>query len=78
VRREVEEVTGRLGWTKSALREMVKIDSFTRESERFNGLSCLIMTRKVSNPLGYTFSNGVTLPLGTIVSVANYATHHDD
>ena len=40
LRREVEEVTGRLGWTKAALREMIKVDSFVRESERFNGLSC--------------------------------------
>ncbi|KAJ7250589.1 cytochrome P450 [Mycena rebaudengoi] len=78
LRREVEEVTNRLGWTKAALREMIKIDSFVRESERFNGLSCLIMTRKVVNPAGFTFSNGVTLPFGAIVSVANYATHHDD
>ncbi|KAJ7695419.1 cytochrome P450 [Mycena rosella] len=78
LRREVEEVTSRLGWTKAALREMIKVDSFVRESERFNGLSCLIMTRKVVNPLGFTFSNGVSVPFGAIVSVANYATHHNE
>jgi hypothetical protein len=36
------------------------------------------MTRKVVNPLGYTFSNGVSVPFGAIVSVANYATHHNE
>ncbi|KAG6808415.1 hypothetical protein H0H92_004233 [Tricholoma furcatifolium] len=78
LRNEVEAVVGRQGWTKAALRDMVKIDSFVRESERFNGLSSLIMTRKVVNPKGFTFSNGVHLPMDSIVSVANYATHHDD
>ncbi|KAG6909195.1 hypothetical protein DXG01_001709 [Tephrocybe rancida] len=39
LRKEVEDVIARLGWTKAALRDMVKVDSFVRESERFNGLS---------------------------------------
>lgn len=97
LRNEVEEVIAKLGWTKAALRDMVKIDSFVHESERFNGLSSctslihyhvtsmircqdltVIMTRKVANPKGFTFSNGVHLPVDTIVSVANYATHHDE
>jgi hypothetical protein len=98
LRNEVEGVIAKLGWTKAALREMVKVDSFVRESERFNGLSSctsvhtlsykpcsnlipefeVIMTRKVINPKGFTFSNGVHLPVDTIVSVANYATHHDE
>ncbi|KAF8961742.1 cytochrome P450 [Flammula alnicola] len=78
LRNEVEGAIAKLGWTKAALREMVKVDSFVRESERFNGLSSLIMTRKVVNPKGFTFSNGVHLPEDTIVSVANYATHHDE
>ncbi|KAF8904069.1 cytochrome P450 [Gymnopilus junonius] len=78
LRNEVEGVTEKLGWTKAALRDMVKVDSFVRESERFNGLSSLIMTRKVVNPSGFTFSNGVHLPMDSIVSVANYSTHHDD
>jgi hypothetical protein len=98
LRNEVEGVIAKLGWTKAALREMVKVDSFVRESERFNGLSSctsvhslfhkpcsnlipefeVIMTRKVICPKGFTFSNGVHLPVDTIVSVANYATHHDE
>ncbi|KAG6856475.1 hypothetical protein H0H87_004054 [Tephrocybe sp. NHM501043] len=78
LRNEVEDVVARHGWTKAALREMVKVDSFVHESERMNGISALIMSRKVVNPKGFTFSNGVHLPKDSIVSVANYATHHDD
>ncbi|KAJ3859187.1 cytochrome P450 [Lentinula novae-zelandiae] len=77
LREEVENIVTRVGWTKAALNKMIKVDSFVRESERFNGLSCLIMTRKVVSAKGFTFSNGVTLPEGTCVSVANYAIHHD-
>lgn len=95
LRKEVEDVVSRMGWTKAALREMVKVDSFVRESERFNGLSscklfyfrCIfnsyliptvIMTRKVVNPDGFTFSNGVHLPFNSVVAVANYSTHHNE
>jgi hypothetical protein len=40
LREEVRDVVGRFGWSKAAMREMVKVDSFVREAERFNGLSC--------------------------------------
>jgi hypothetical protein len=35
LREEVEEVTKREGWTKSALNQMCKLDSFVKESQRF-------------------------------------------
>lgn len=34
LREEVEEVTKREGWTKAALDQMCKIDSFVKESQR--------------------------------------------
>ncbi|KAF8828381.1 hypothetical protein HHX47_DHR4000983 [Lentinula edodes] len=40
LREEVENIVTRVGWTKAALNKMIKVDSFVRESERFNGLSC--------------------------------------
>ena len=36
LREEVEEVTKREGWTKTALDQMCKIDSFLKESQRLN------------------------------------------
>ncbi len=34
LREEVEEVTNREGWTKTALDQMCKVDSFLKESQR--------------------------------------------
>ncbi|KAG6856477.1 hypothetical protein H0H87_004056 [Tephrocybe sp. NHM501043] len=78
LREEASEAIAQYGWTKTALLRMVKIDSFMRESERMNGLGSLLMTRKVVNPKGFTFSNGVHLPKGAVVSVANLATHRNE
>lgn len=36
------------------------------------------MNRMVVKPGGFTFSNGVTLPKGTLVSAAEQATHFDE
>lgn len=36
------------------------------------------MNRVVTKPGGFTFSDGTTLPEGTYLSVAIYATHHDE
>jgi hypothetical protein len=35
LREEVDEVTKREGWTKAALDQMCKVDSFVKESQRF-------------------------------------------
>jgi hypothetical protein len=41
MREEVEHVVAAQGWTKAALGDMHKVDSFIRESQRVNGLgSC--------------------------------------
>jgi hypothetical protein len=37
LREEVERVINKQGWTKAALGDMTKIDSFLRESQRING-----------------------------------------
>jgi hypothetical protein len=42
LREEVERVINKQGWTKAALGDMTKIDSFLRESQRVNGFgSCM-------------------------------------
>jgi hypothetical protein len=52
LRDEVEEVTKREGWTKSALDQMCKLDSFVKESQRFRPTgvckSVLDSNRKIS------------------------------
>ncbi|KAJ7192474.1 cytochrome P450 [Mycena haematopus] len=66
------------GWSKAALGKCIKLDSFLRESQRFNGVSAINMNRMVTNPAGFTFSDGTHLPHGSYIAAATYATHHDD
>ncbi|PPQ87954.1 hypothetical protein CVT25_001139 [Psilocybe cyanescens] len=93
MREEVEAVIEAEGWTKLSMGKMRKVDSFIKESQRLSIgagelVACLrlrvfvddhttlvIMRRKVVKD--FTFSNGVTLPAGTHLAVATYATHMD-
>ena len=38
MRKEVEQVVKQHGWTKEAMDKLPHLDSFLRESHRFNGL----------------------------------------
>ncbi|KAI9509455.1 cytochrome P450 [Russula earlei] len=70
LRQEVEAVVAKEGWTKAGMDKMTKIDSFVRETQRLNGL--FIPLRP------FTFSNGVTLPAGTLVSLPVGPVHRDE
>ncbi|KAJ6514213.1 cytochrome P450 [Mycena vitilis] len=59
MREEAERGIGAEGWTKSALNNLHKIDSFLRESQR--------MTRKVISDKGFTFSDGTFIPQGSFL-----------
>ncbi|KAI0320025.1 cytochrome P450 [Amylostereum chailletii] len=76
LRKEIETVVAAEGWTKAAMVKMRKLDSFLRESQRFNGLGFATMSRLTLKP--FTLSNGITIPKGTILSCAEAATHHDE
>ncbi|KAJ7708351.1 cytochrome P450 [Mycena rosella] len=78
LREEVEAAVREEGWTKAAMGKCSKLDSFLRESQRFNGVSAINMNRMVMNPAGFTFSDGTHLPSGSYVAAATYATHHDE
>ncbi|KAH7926847.1 cytochrome P450 [Leucogyrophana mollusca] len=76
LREEVEAIVAKEGWSKGAMVKMRKVDSFLKETQRIDGIGCLSMGRKALKD--FTFSDGTFVPKGTIVSVASYATHHDD
>jgi cytochrome P450 len=76
LREEVDAVITEEGWTKSGIDKMHRIDSFLRETQRLGGLSLLSVTRLALRP--FTFSNGVTVPAGTLVSFPASATHTDE
>ncbi|ETW82839.1 cytochrome P450 monooxygenase 116 [Heterobasidion irregulare TC 32-1] len=55
---------------------MRKLDSFFREAQCFEGLGILNMPRLVLKP--FTFSNGLSVPLGATWSVAMRPAHYDE
>ncbi|KAJ7246815.1 cytochrome P450 [Mycena haematopus] len=77
LREELEAAIQEEGWTKSAMSKCIKLDSFLRESQRYNGASAVNINRIVVNPNGYTFSDGTHIPQGTFLAAATHATHHD-
>ncbi|KAJ7049341.1 cytochrome P450 [Mycena amicta] len=77
LREELAAAVAEDGWTKTAMSKCIKLDSFLRESQRFNGASAVNINRIVVNPSGFTFSDGTHLPQGTFLAAATHATHHD-
>ncbi|KAI0060037.1 cytochrome P450 [Artomyces pyxidatus] len=75
LREEVEAAVAADGWTKAAVSKMHRVDSFLRESQRMHGLQIAGLRRLALKP--FTFSNGVTIPAGTLVSCSTRSTHHD-
>ncbi|KAJ7205715.1 cytochrome P450 [Mycena pura] len=75
MREEAERVVAQEGWTKTALNNMHKIDSFLRESQRLIGI--VAMLRRVVAKEGFRLSNGTVLPYGSYLSVAARASQHD-
>lgn len=75
LRQDVEAAVAEEGWTKAGLDKMYKIDSFLRETQRLDGLGIVILSRLALRP--FTFSNGVTIPPGTVVGAPLSAIHTD-
>ncbi|KDR85379.1 hypothetical protein GALMADRAFT_84126 [Galerina marginata CBS 339.88] len=75
MRKEIEGIVMREGWSKSSLERMRKVDSFVKESMRMSSISSISMMRKVMKP--FTFSDGTHLPQGALVAVAAEARHLD-
>jgi len=73
LRHEVETVVAEEGWTKAAMDKMHKIDSFLRETQRLDDI--VLITRLALRP--FTFSNGVTVPAGTLIAVSGTDIHAD-
>ncbi|EMD42272.1 hypothetical protein CERSUDRAFT_41330 [Gelatoporia subvermispora B] len=76
LREEVEAVVASKGWTKTALTNMWKLDSFMKESQRVNGISSTSMTRLALKDLH--LSDGTFIPAGSVITAAATATHSDD
>ncbi|GJJ15189.1 hypothetical protein Clacol_009465 [Clathrus columnatus] len=76
MRDEIEAVIAKEGWTKVAMTKMHKLDSFFRESQRYNGISFVSLTRLALKD--FTFSDGTFIPKGSLLSAATYSIHRDE
>ncbi|TFY83081.1 hypothetical protein EWM64_g926 [Hericium alpestre] len=75
IRDEARHAMKEHGWTKKALEEMVKADSFIKEVLRFHGVSSVALTRMAVKP--FTFADSTTVPAGTMFCAASRAIHFD-
>ncbi|EJD07459.1 cytochrome P450 [Fomitiporia mediterranea MF3/22] len=76
LRDEIEQVIKEEGWSKVAMTKMWKLDSFMKESMRFNGINLLTLNRKIMSD--FTLSDGTFLPMGTFIAANLIATHQDE
>ncbi|KAI0933315.1 hypothetical protein AcV7_004821 [Taiwanofungus camphoratus] len=75
LREEAEEALRTSGMTKSGINQLVKADSFLKESSRMNALGSMSFPRKVLQPI--TFSDGTFIPQGAYLS-SNFTVHFDE
>ncbi|RDX48972.1 cytochrome P450 [Lentinus brumalis] len=75
LRDEIAPIVAAEGWTKQALHRMWKVDSFLKESHRYNGMGVLSMLREAMTDV--VLIDGTVIPKGTIVGVPTFAIHHD-
>ncbi|KAJ7100090.1 cytochrome P450 [Mycena belliarum] len=75
LREEIEHVVREEGWTKAAMGKMIKLDSFMKECARISPGGAVGMLRQVVKD--FTFSDGSTVPAGTLVGIPILAEHTD-
>lgn len=75
LRHELRSAVDGQEWTRSAIDRLPRLNSFLKETQRFEGLGCLSLARKTRESL--TLSDGTTIPAGTFVAVAGTAVHRD-
>ncbi|KAJ7468032.1 cytochrome P450 [Mycena latifolia] len=75
LREEIESIVKSEGWSKAVMGKMVKLDSFMKESARFVPGGAVGLLRQVVRD--FTFSDGTTVPAGTLIGVPILAEHHD-
>ncbi|KAL1937274.1 hypothetical protein VTO73DRAFT_13883 [Trametes versicolor] len=76
LREEVDGVVAQDGWSKAALGNMRKLDSFLKEVLRLNPPGIWAQQRLALQP--FTFSNGQTIPTGTMLACPVLSLHRDE
>jgi len=76
MREEVEAIVKEDGWSKIAMTKMHKVDSFLKETSRYNGINVISVERLALRD--YTFADGTFIPKDTLLCAASRATHFDE
>ncbi|GJJ12854.1 hypothetical protein Clacol_007099 [Clathrus columnatus] len=76
IRKEIAIVVSKYGWSKTALSEMARLESFIMETLRLNPTSDLTSSRKATKD--YVLKNGMCIPKGSLVLLPQFAVHMDD
>lgn len=75
LRDEIEAVINDEGWSKDSVRKLRKLDSFIKECLRVSNFHIVTMARKARKD--FTFSDGTTVPAGSMVVVPFNPVHTD-
>ncbi|KAF4429603.1 ent-kaurene oxidase, partial [Fusarium austroafricanum] len=75
LRKEIDDVVRGEGWDKTALNRLHKLDSFLKESQRFNPVFLLTFNRIFHQSM--ELSDGTNLPRGTRVAIPAHAMLQD-
>jgi len=76
LRQEIETALADEGWTKAGMDKLHKLDAFMRETQRIDSTHLVAVIRLAQRP--FTFSNGVTVPAGTLLAAPACAIHMDE
>lgn len=76
LRQEVNAIISGVGWSKAALDEMKKLDSFIKETLRLEAPGIWAMQRYSLKP--FVFSNGQSVPAGTMIACPVLSIHQDE
>ncbi|KXN88011.1 Ent-kaurene oxidase, partial [Leucoagaricus sp. SymC.cos] len=76
LREEISSAVEREGWTKSAIEQMRKLDSFVKESQRLYGGDAAMIVRLAMTD--FRFSDGTFIPKGTSLAVTGRAINQDE
>jgi len=75
MREEVEAALQEGGWTPAAIGKLSKVDSFVKESLRLSVVDAYGLKRLVMKD--FTFSDGITIPAGNLITVPMLPIHLD-
>ncbi|KAJ7278114.1 cytochrome P450 [Mycena rebaudengoi] len=75
LREEIESVINVEGWTKAGMGKLTKVDSFLKETNRLASFSVSALRVALKD---FTFCDGATVPVGTLIGVALHAEHYSN